>query len=489
MTSIDKNAMNDRQVEAPGLPQFRLHDISLDHPRLKIAMPLVSIHDGEMRCIGSSFLVAPGVAITAAHVVRDWVDYQEKRDGYVRSGNGFSVVAYQFYQGQVLPWVVEHAHCLWTADVAILTFRQPSWWGDGPGQILTPIARLNMNPPTVGDMVHVFGFPNSSVEDGILYISPSESVARVREIAIKSRIPIRPTSYVELDGEIAPGMSGGPCFAHDGGVIGMCSRGWDFGEDIPDSSPLSYMALLWPAMALDIDLYKTGPFPVWDLFKEGPNQARGARRVQVTSTGQARLGNVDPGSLEPLPISLNAEFLEASLIFAIENATRALSEVKLAISSYSNEPPADGPDANALLRPLRMFFWELNSATRLTLRLAGAKAGFQLPFNGAEWDAFVDTWTGLGIKPTTLDELKALGFDWNGINLFEMRTYAMLATEGGLLVQCGVSSLGEVACMLNSCRKGGKQIPVPDGLERYYESAKRFSQRLLRLVSEQASTE
>ena len=36
-----------------------------------------------------------------------------------------------------------------------------------------------------------------------------------------------------------------------------------------DGLQLAKVALLWPAMKVEIDLFKTGPFPAIDLFKSG----------------------------------------------------------------------------------------------------------------------------------------------------------------------------------------------------------------------------
>jgi hypothetical protein len=282
-------ASHQRKLIMNLLDRFRIRIVQGDHPGLQFAMALVSVHDEELRCIGTAFAVAPGLAMTAAHVVRDWDNYQEQRDGYRRSGINFFVVAFQSFGGSVLEWLVDEIYCLWTADIAFLRFAKPAWWGDGVGQFKPRCARLNMNPPSPGDEIRVFGFPESYVENRILYVSPSECVARVREVVLQSPYRLRPSSYVELDGEIVGGMSGGPCFDPNWNVVGMCSKGWNFIEDVPDPSPLSYMALLWPAMSLPIDPFKTGSFPAWNLFKEGPAQAVGHRRVHVTSTGGTKL--------------------------------------------------------------------------------------------------------------------------------------------------------------------------------------------------------
>jgi len=109
--------------------RFRLKDVDFNHPAIQFAMPLVSNHDGEIRAIGTSFSVAPGLAITAAHVVDDWLTHQERRYGYKNSGSGFSVEAIQWHEGAIYPWHVDGLYWSRSADIAFLVFRKPNWWG------------------------------------------------------------------------------------------------------------------------------------------------------------------------------------------------------------------------------------------------------------------------------------------------------------------------------------------------------------------------
>lgn len=206
---------------------FRIRDVAIDHPAMRCAAALVSYHDGELRCIGTGFFIYPGLAVTAEHVVRDWMTFQERRDGYKNDDSVVGVTAIQLVDGKMLEWSVEAAHTLWTADLALLTLRKPSWWGDGEGQVKLEFPKLNMNPPAPGSAIRVFGFPESSVEERVLTVSACESIGRVREVVMKFPSSFRPTSYVELDGEIKPGMSGGPCFDEQMNIIGVCSKGTD----------------------------------------------------------------------------------------------------------------------------------------------------------------------------------------------------------------------------------------------------------------------
>src|SRR5580704_5125162 len=93
----------------------------------------------------------------------------------------------------------------------------------------TKYARLNLNPPSVGDKVRVFGFPNSELHEGILNIFPAECECRVQKVDVMTDKPswYKPLSHIELEGEIEHGMSCGPCFDKDWNVIGVNSLGWD----------------------------------------------------------------------------------------------------------------------------------------------------------------------------------------------------------------------------------------------------------------------
>lgn len=128
--------------------QFRLRDVGGDHPAMQFTMPLVSNHEGDVRCIGTAFLIAPGLAITAEHVASSWLNYQERRDGYKRDDSTFSVSALQLVDGQIYQWNVDAIYASRSADIAFLRFHRPTWFGSEPGQVIPPCAQLNFTPPS-----------------------------------------------------------------------------------------------------------------------------------------------------------------------------------------------------------------------------------------------------------------------------------------------------------------------------------------------------
>jgi len=461
--------------------KFRLHEVEFDHPAMQVAMPVISVHDGEDRCIGTAFAVAPGLAITAYHVVDDWLTYQERRDGYKREGVSFQVIAFQWFQGKPYPWIVDEIYWSQIADIAFLRFARPTWWGKERDQVQPHCARINFNTPKVGDELRVFGFPNSEIKDSILYVAPSESVVQVRDVDIKTTISMRPLSYLEVDGQIEGGMSGGPCFDSNWNVVGVNSRGWTFNND---DSPISYVALLWPAMNTSIDLYKTGRFPAFDLFSQGKFKALGYKRIYVTSKGEVHLAHIDSDSLIPIPYKLPESHLKSNLEFAAFNAKNALAYIQEMMSDV-----LDGVvllNENELDRMVRYFFWELDTALMASLGLAVSHSNIEIEAPILSWEQLVDELTNAGATVELRDGIMVLGFSWNGLNLSQIRAYSTLFRRGvTLLMNMKTPDNKTTGVWLTPCFRGLPPVSLSDGLERYYIAAKNFVRDLLVLCRSQ----
>jgi hypothetical protein len=322
----------------------------------------------------------------------------------------------------------------------------------------------------------VFGFPESRIDGGQLVVTPTQCTTRVRQVALQSEGRSRPSSYLELDGEIGHGMSGGPCLDAQWNAVGVNARGWD-------SFPIAYVAVLWPAMAVQINLFQTGAFPALELFTTGAAQALGYRRVQISSTGSIRLGRTDPAALVAHPPPGLPAHLRGAIEFARANAQQALGTVRalLAKSTEDGEPL----DNSGLHRALREYFWELDATVRTALTWATRR--LSLPNEAAtDWDHFLRLYRERAGNPETLDAVAALEFSWHGEDLFEIRTYADWCRSGSVSLEARVrrNDNAVLAVCLNSCRAGGQQVFLPDGLDRYIISAKRFVSTLLRLVPE-----
>jgi len=459
--------------------QLKLRGVGKDYPGLQVALALIAEHDGLSRCVGSAFAVAPGLAITASHVIDECVNFQEKRDGYKRHDPVISLTAVQSYDEKVFVWSVDAIYRSVSSDIAFLRFRRPNWWGDATGQVKPRCALLNLNPPAIGDNVRIFGFPDSALREGVLSISPAECVCRVQKVDLRTAQPswYKPLSHIELEGEMEHGMSGGPCFDKDWNVIGVNSLGWS-------GFPSAKVGLLWPAMKVEIDLFKTGSFTVIDLFSGGTALALGYLRVYVTSTREVRFARVDPDSLVPLGHFGMTEHLSGAIDLAASGAQEALAELKESLAKAQSG--AEKLDSNQIIRLARHYFWELETALRLALLLAARQANLSIP-EPPSWEQVMQAWRAQTAEGVVLDDIAMLDFDWNSIDLFELRTYADLSRSGVLALQCVTGSNPNnpgpiIACSLEpQCRKGGQQLFLPDGLDRFMDAGRRFVQKLLRL--------
>ena len=109
---------------------FRVRPVEDLNPSYAPVVPLLWQADGQWVSLGSAFFVAPGLAITAAHVVKDWT--AEGSDDTV-----IPVTAVQVIDGVAYSWAVDRVYVEWPSDIAFVVFKKPAWWGDGPSQITT----------------------------------------------------------------------------------------------------------------------------------------------------------------------------------------------------------------------------------------------------------------------------------------------------------------------------------------------------------------
>jgi len=124
---------------------FTLRGVTADYPGHQVALALVDNYRGISRCVGSGVAVAPGLAMTASHVIDGCIRYRQQVDGYRHSDQLLSLTAVQSYDNKVFVWSVDFIYGSVLSDIAFLRFARPVWWGDGPGQAKPAFARLNLN--------------------------------------------------------------------------------------------------------------------------------------------------------------------------------------------------------------------------------------------------------------------------------------------------------------------------------------------------------
>jgi hypothetical protein len=170
-----------------------------------------------------------------------------------------------------------------------------------------------------------------------------------------------------------------------------------------------------------------------------------------------------------------------ALNFTASNAQDSLAGVRATVvKAVAGTEPLD---TNAVVRHARHYFWELETALRIALFLAARQAGLGIQ-DPPTWEGLVVEWKKHPVDPEILDALETLVFSWHSVDLFELRAYAELSRSGVIATTATTSvPSGHVftVSLGPPVRQGGQQVLLPDGLDRFLASSRRFVQELLRL--------
>jgi S1-C subfamily serine protease len=220
---------------------------SYPHPLQRWVVPVLPLHQPEVST-GSAFFVAPGLAITAGHVVVD-----DARD------DGATQILYLSDDplGGTEPWggliAVRSVNYNTGHDLAVVTLR----WGTIDGQPLpVDTYRLTVDPPPIGDPVFAFGYTSVDVRRELDQVKLDQKVTAVRGVIEellpegRDRLLVR---YPAARGDFPSpgGMSGGPVLDQRGRVFGVVSRSMKPSDEI--ESWTSYASLIEPVLDLPFD--------------------------------------------------------------------------------------------------------------------------------------------------------------------------------------------------------------------------------------------
>jgi hypothetical protein len=261
------------------------------HPVQQCVLPIVTIMNGYMTCIGSGFFInSNGLMMTAVHVIHEALKGSrsvQKEDGTVEHQLGFYALYISDEKhsetseqriGGLLPidrvWFSEEL------DIGYCHVVKPTI--NGEPALRFRILRLSPGLPRVGESILGIGYhsmrgaltPN---EGGTRDINYAQDTAFTTGI-IKEVYPIRRDSAMLsfpsflTDARFEPGMSGGPILNERGGVCGVVCSSNVLAEE--HSGHISFGSLIWPALATCVDVIEnTGAEPrmmmVYDLIKAG----------------------------------------------------------------------------------------------------------------------------------------------------------------------------------------------------------------------------
>ena len=215
-------------------------------------------------------MVAPGVALTARHVVEAM-----RNEGFMKEGGGY-LQGWGLQKDMKVAWTADGLTSD-SGDLAILTLTpaiEPSF----PVYLATLVAR----EPCVGERITLVGFAASETEFGNnrdaglgLFVS----VGQVIDVYREGRDQSVPNPSIGVSAKTENGMSGGAAFDSQGRLIGIITSG--VGDDC------SFVSLSWPSVAAPLEI-------IWPRgLIEGPTSLLGMAQMglcRIEDMGSLRSG-------------------------------------------------------------------------------------------------------------------------------------------------------------------------------------------------------
>ncbi|HWZ71257.1 MAG TPA: trypsin-like peptidase domain-containing protein [Casimicrobiaceae bacterium] len=267
----------------------------------EIAMPLIAVaQDGNQEYVsGTAFVIGRGWALTAFHVLDDFVlRYEGVRVGDGNPNISFQILAFLTVEAgkKVLPLRVMRIWRATPLDIAVLAFGVDNDW---PDDYVWKVPALDLLPPKCGTPIFGFGFANPSLDrpgnagPPLLNLHPRTTTGHVIEIHHELRDTSRlPFPCFRSNARFDGGMSGGPVFNKASGKLCgvICSS---LPGTNPDEEHVSYVSSLWPIIATPIDATDTevsgaARYPLMRLFENRILNATNLERVGLTLDSERR---------------------------------------------------------------------------------------------------------------------------------------------------------------------------------------------------------
>jgi hypothetical protein len=218
---------------------FRSLDLAqLDGTLLALDWVLGSTH----HIWGSAVMVAPGVALTARHVV------DEMRGHGFLGGAGGYLLALGFHSDGMVIWNPDSFTSIGDGDLSILTLVRATAQPAGAAQkaVSVNVATLAARQPLIGEAVSLIGFAAQETKFEDLTHERGATLALlggvgpVIDVYRMGRDRRLPNPSAAVSAKTIGGMSGGAAFDAQGRLIGTIASG--IGDDP------SFISLIWPSV-------------------------------------------------------------------------------------------------------------------------------------------------------------------------------------------------------------------------------------------------
>lgn len=225
----------------------------------EVAAPLFarSHTTGDLHACGTASIIGRGYAITAAHVIDDFVRvFGIHTDEHGNAHSNFDLLLYLTLNegADLLPLKVLKVWSGVMTDIALLFLGVPEEWNESDHTWKIP--RIQLLPPQEGERIVAFGFSNPEITDcsmsrATIDIKPRTATGTVVEVHHLCRDTVRLSfPCFRVNARFDGSMSGGPVFNSAGDLCGIvCSS---LPADDQNDEHVSYVTALWPMLGFQV---------------------------------------------------------------------------------------------------------------------------------------------------------------------------------------------------------------------------------------------
>jgi hypothetical protein len=237
-----------RRVQIADTAGFRALDLAqLDG----LVLALDWVNDKGHHVWGSAVMVAPGVALTATHVVEHM-----RAKGFLQPGGGY-LLAYGFHTHGMTIWNPDCFYPIGAGDLSVITLVRATAKPSLPADVPIPVnaATIAARVPSVGETVTLFGFQATADEFKFepggtnLTVGHYAGVGEVTDCFPQGRGRVFPAPHAIARAKTVGGMSGGAAFDASGRLVGVVTSGEEETSSFSFVWPCIYSPLVigWPA--------------------------------------------------------------------------------------------------------------------------------------------------------------------------------------------------------------------------------------------------